>query len=227
MKIKLLSESPLFKGNSEEEIEHMLQCLRAEEKRYCKNETIYRSGEEITSIGFVEYGSVIVENNDVWGNRTVMDKIMPGEIFGETYACATGQKLQVDVIASDDTEILFLDVSRISQTCSNACAFHNQLIKNLLDLIAKKNLHLSRKIINTSSRSLRDRLLSFLSYEAKSNNSLDFEIKFDRQALADYLRVDRSAMSAELSKMQKDGLIRYKKNHFVILEEGTVKDYFY
>lgn len=162
-------------------------------------------------------GSVSIENDDVWGNKSILDKVGPGQVFAETYACVPGEPLMVSVVAAEDTEILFLDVSRALDGCSNACGSQSRLLRNLLSISARKNLHLSRRIFHTSSKSIRGRLLSYLSFQAAQHGSNDFEISFNRQQLADYLSVDRSAMSNELSKMQRDGLLTVNRSHFTIL----------
>lgn len=212
-----LSQTALFQGNTEEETEKMINCLQARKKKYKKGQLIYCAGDVVTAIGLVIYGSVFIENVDIWGNKTILDKAGPGQIFAETYACVPGEKLMVDVIAAEECEILFLDVGKMLKTCSSSCGFHQRLVKNLFFISARKNLNLSRKIFDTSSKTIRGRLLSYLSYQAVQKGSREFDIPFNRQQLADYLSVDRSAMSNELGKMQKEGLIQTNRNHFCIL----------
>ena len=209
-----LSKTILFRGTSPEEIEAMLGCLNAETRWFQRGSAIYHAGDVITSIGLVLSGSVSIENDDVWGNKSILDKVGPGQVFAETYACVPGEPLMISVMAAETTEVLFLDVSRILHICSTACGFHSKLIRNLLAISSQKNLNLSRRIFPTSSKSIRGRLLSYLSFQATQHGSRDFEIPFNRQQLADYLSVDRSAMSNELSKMQRDGLLRVERNHF-------------
>ena len=212
-----LSKSLLFRGTSPEEIRTMLTCLRAETRKYQRGSVIYHAGDLVSSMGLVLSGSVSIENDDVWGNKSILDKVVPGQVFGETYACVPGEPLMISVVAAEPAEILFLDMSRVLSLCSNACGFHNKLIRNLLSISSQKNLVLSRRIFHTSSKSIRGRLLSYLSFQATQHGSRDFEIPFNRQQLADYLSVDRSSMSNELSKMQKDGLLRVNRSHFILL----------
>ena len=193
-----LSKTVLFQGATPEETEQMLSCLKAGKRKYKKEEMIYRVGEVVSCIGIVLSGSVLIENDDIWGNRSVLERAGEGEIFAETYASIPDQKMLVNVIAAEDTEILFLNVGKMLHLCSNSCIFHNELIKNLLQVSAQKNLALSRRIFNTSSKSIRGRLLSYLSNQAVLCNSKEFDIPFNRQQLADYLSVDRSALSKEL-----------------------------
>lgn len=192
----------------------MLKCLEAREKQFQKDETIYYVGDRVSELGLVLSGSVLIENDDLWGNRSILDRIGPGQIFAETYACVPGEKLLVTVTAAEKTEVLFLNVGKILRVCTNACSFHARLIRNLLTLSARKNLNLSRRIFHTSAKSIRGRLLSYLSWQAVKQGSREFDIPFNRQQLADYLGVDRSAMSAELGKMKREGLIQVDRSHF-------------
>ena len=198
----------------------MLDCLRTEEKKYKKGEMILRMGDTVSSLGMVISGSVLIENDDIWGNRSILDQIGPGQIFAETYACVTGEKLMVNVAAATDVKVLFFHIERVIETCPQSCQFHGRLIKNLLAISAQKNLSLSRRIFHTSPKTIRAKLLSYLSDQALIYGKNEFDIVFNRQQLADYLGVDRSAMSSELSRMQKDGLIKVKRNHFELLENG-------
>lgn len=212
-----LSANALFSGISSREIEEMLECLGAYEKSFLKNELIYHIGDCVTDLGLVLEGSVFVEHLDVWGNRSLMAQLGPGEIFAETYACIPGEKLMVNVLANSEARILFINIKKIIQTCSKRCAHHYKMIQNLLSVTAEKNLVLSRKILNTSAKTIRGRMLSYLSFQAFRCGQQDFTIPFNRQELADYLSVDRSALSNEISKMQKEGLIKVKRNHFTLM----------
>ena len=214
MNYDFLSKTVLFRGSSPEEISSMLSCLGAVEKTTAKGEVIYRAGTPAETMGMVLSGCVQIETDDVWGNKSILDSVEPGEVFAETYACIPGETLQVSAVAVEKSELLLLNSKKLMQTCPQACAHHVTLIKNLLSVSAQKNLNLSRRIFHTSSKTIRGRLLSYLSFQAVRSGGCDFDIPFNRQQLADYLSVDRSAMSAELSKMQRDGLLEYDKNHF-------------
>lgn len=211
-----LSNTVLFRGASPEEVRAMLDCLGPEKRKYQRGEVVYHAGDIINCMGFVLSGSVSIENDDVWGNKSVLDKVGPGQVFAESYACIPGEPLMVSVVAADAAEILFLDMNRVLHICSNSCRSHGKLIGNLLFISSQKNLNLSRRIFHTSSKSIRGRLLSYLSFQAAQHGSNDFEISFNRQQLADYLSVDRSALSNELSKMQRDGLLKVERNHFLL-----------
>ncbi len=212
----LLSETPLFFGGTEVEAKAMLHCLGSYEKKYEKGEYIYHSGDMVTHMGLVLSGGVLIEHNDMWGNKSILRQGGAGHIFAETYAGVADQPMLVSVVATEDTQILFLDASKVMTTCPTACPHHTRLIRNVLQILIERNLELSQKILHTSSRSIRGRLLSYLSEQVTRQGGYQISIPFNRQQLADYLGVDRSAMSAELSKMGRDGLISYRKNRFTI-----------
>ncbi len=209
-----LSKTAIFRGASPQEVEGMLSCLGAEQRHFPKGVMIYRTGDVVASLGILLSGRVLIENDDLWGNTTVLDSVGPGQTFAEAYACSAGEPLMVNVVTAEPADVLFLNVNRMLQVCSHACTYHSKLIQNLLSISAQKNLNLSRKIFHTASKSIRGRLLSYLSHQAIQNGSHRFSIPFNRQQLADYLNVDRSALSNELSKMQRDGLLKVDRNHF-------------
>lgn len=212
-----LTNTLLFRGTSPQEAKNMLNCLGAYEKNFRKGETILQAGSITENIGMVMSGGANIEVDDAWGNNTILSHVKPGQLFAETYACIPGEPMLVNVRASEKSTILFLNASRVMTTCASSCRYHNKLIHNLLQISAQKNLALARRSVHTASKSIRGRLLSYLSQQAKLSGSYTFTIPFDRQQLADYLSVERSALSNELSKMQKDGLIIFHKNEFTIV----------
>lgn len=216
MDFNFLTKTFLFRGVSEIELKEMLKCLGSFTKTYEKGEIIYHAGDYVQHMGVVLSGSINIENNDIWGNTSILSKVQTGQIFAETYACLPQNPLMVTVAASEKSEILFLNVQGLLSTCSNSCPHHNRLIHNLLQLTAQKNLKLSQKIFHTSPKSIRGRLLSYLSQEALENGSPNFTIPFNRQQLADYLNVERSALSNELSKMKAEKILDYEKNNFTL-----------
>lgn len=214
MNVSFLAHTQLFQGATENEIQAMLHCLGAVTRRYAKGDFIYRSGQQVEQLGLVLSGRVMVTNNDFWGNQSILAHVGPGEIFAETYACVPGEPLLVDVVTAEKTEVLFLNTAKILRTCTHSCPHHHAIISNLLQLSAQKNLQLSRRILYTSAKSIRGRLMSYLSDQAKETGTYTITTPFNRQQLADYLSVDRSAMCSELSKMQRDGILTYQKNTF-------------
>lgn len=219
MDYNFLAAAALFKGISPEEIRQICSCIGAREKVFGRGGTIYGMGDTVTEMGLVLSGSVSIESSDLWGSRSVMDRVDAGQVFAETYACLTDEPLMVSAVALEETAVLFLNVRRIVEICASGCAYHHNLLKNLLEISARKNLGLSRRSLHTAPKSLRERVRSFLSYQAVRNGSSDFFIPFNRQQMADYLNVDRSALSAELGKMRKEGLLDFKRSHFKILQK--------
>lgn len=211
-----LSNTQLFYGLKEDEITSLLGCLNAEKCSYKKGEVILSEGSITENIGIVLSGMAIISCCDIWGNNSILGNAAPGSIFAEVYACIPGQPLLVTVSAAEDTSILFMNVGRVLTTCTNACPFHARLARNLLTVCAHKSLRLSQRIQHTSSKSVRGRLMSYFSECAKHAGSNSFLIPYNRQQLADYLNVDRSTMCNELSKMQKDGMIEYERNHILL-----------
>lgn len=220
MNYQFLSNTNLFRGLREEEMRELLGCLRAHEKSYEKEEVIFRAGDSVTEIGLVEEGSVNIVVNFYWGGSHIFGHIEQGRIFAETYAAIPGKELLGDVVAAEKCKILFLNMDKLLTTCQNGCAFHNRIVHNLIRISAMKNLNLSTRMMHTAPKSIRERLLSYFSEMAMESGNARFTVPFSRQQLADYLGVDRSALSAELSKMQRDGLITYHKNDFTLNEEA-------
>ena len=204
----------LFDGIKEDDRSEMLKCLNAKKKQYKKGSTVLGRGGRTSEMGMVLEGSVHMVKDDFWGNRSILGQASPGQMFGEVYACLPRQGLEVDVVAAEDTEVLFLDVGRILTVCSSACSFHTRLIRNLLTILAEKNLMLTHKMEHMAQKSTRDKVLSYISMEAEKQGGREFAIPFNRQQLADYLSVDRSAMSRELSRMKAEGLLDYHRNRF-------------
>lgn len=217
--LPLIGRSPLFNGIRAEDLNAMLTCLGARTRSFPKGSAVFRVGDTTTCMGLVLEGAVRLEREDWWGNRTILTSFGPGQSFAEVYACQPGLTFDINVVAGEDALVLLLDVGRIATMCPTSCEFHTRLIRNLLGLIAQRTHALTRKIEHTSKRSTRAKLLSYLSDQAEAAGSSRFTLPFDRQELADYLSVDRSAMCAELSRMKRDGLIDYTKHVFEIKGE--------
>lgn len=211
-----ISKTILFEGMTPIETEQMLTCLSAKTKQFDKNQAVCRIGDRISAMGLVLSGAVNMIKHDVWGNQAILDHVRQGQVFGETYACLKEEPLAVNVIAAEKTEILFLEVSRVMEICSSNCTFHSRLIRNLIYTLARRNLALTSKMDQITPRTIRDRVLSYLSAQAVRQGGYTFEIPFNRQQLADYLSVDRSALSSELSKLQKEKRISFQKNRFTL-----------
>lgn len=214
--LSVLRTSGIFSGISEEETEKMLHCLEVRPETFQKDEYILRAGDRVEAFGLVITGKVLIIQEDFWGNRNILAAVGAGHCFAETFACSPGAVLNVSVMAQTNVQVLFLNVKRILTTCSSTCSHHSRMIRNLLSELAEKNLRLNEKITHLGQRSRRAKILSYLSAEAQRHGSAEFDIAFSRQQLADYLSVDRSGLSMELSRMQEEGLLEYRKNHFVL-----------
>ena len=214
--IKVLKRTQIFAGVVDDEITSILSCLGARLKTYKKGEYVFRQGEHISDITVLLDGNLHIRNDDYWGNRSILGDISAGEMFGESYACDSGAMLN-DVVAVEDSVVIFFDVMRVLTTCSSGCSFHTRIVQNLFFAISEKNRKLVQKLGHMSKRTTREKLISYLSEQAKKQNSGVFTIPFNRQQLADFLSVDRSAMSNELCKMRDEGLIEFEKNQFKLL----------
>lgn len=211
-----LKRIQLFSGVSDDEIVAMLNCLQARILTFKRGDYVFREGEHINHITVLVEGKLLVQHDDFWGNRNIVNVIRVGEMFGEAYVAPESGALLNDVIAEEDSSVIFFDIKRILTVCSTACRFHSMVVQNLFFSISEKNRALVQKIGHMSKRSTRAKLLSYLSDEAKRHNSSQFTIPFSRQQLADFLCVDRSAMSNELCKMRDEGLLRFDKNEFTL-----------
>lgn len=212
----VILSSQLFSGISEDELAGMLACLDARKESFPKDTFLMRAGDPAESIGLVLSGSVLVIQEDIWGNRNILSKADPGQTFAAAYACATASELNVSVSAETPVTAMFLNVKRVLNVCPSACAYHNRIIRNLIGELAAKNLRFGEKLTHMGQRTTREKLMSYLSAEAQRLGRREFDIPFSRQQLADYLAVERSGLSLELGKMKRDGLLDFHRSHFVL-----------
>ena len=212
-----LEKCSLFDGIQTQDLQAMLGCIGGHILFTPKGQPVLREGDPATHIGMVLSGAVRMEREDYYGNRSIVALVSEGSLFAEAYACAGAAALPISVVADEDSTVLLMDSRRITVSCSNACAFHSRIIHNLLRLVANSNLLLDQKIQVTSRRTTREKLMEYLLNQAKLHGSNSFTIPYDRQELADYLGVERSAMSAELSKLQKEGTLITNRSHFQLL----------
>ena len=212
--LSVLSQCPLFHGIHADEIQLMLGCLDAKVLPISKGEPVFLEGSPAQLVGVVLSGSVQVVQDDYYGNRSVLSILQPGDSFGEAFSCAGLEKLPVSVYAVKDGEVLLLDCRRILTLCSHTCRFHSLLIQNLLQGLAQKNLSFTQKVRYMSQKTTKDKLMTYLLDQAKQQESSEFVIPCDRQTLADYLGVERSAMSAELGKLKRAGWLETKGSWF-------------
>ena len=214
--ISILKRTRLFAGVGDSEIELLLSCLSARLCTYKKGEYVLRQGEHLSDIIVLVDGNLHIQKDDYWGNRSILGQISVGEMFGEAYVTPESGAVLNDVVALEDSVVVYFDVKKIITTCSSACRFHATVVQNMFFAISEKNRKLVQKIGHMSKRSTREKLISYLSEEAKRQNSSSFTIPFNRQQLADFLSVDRSAMSNELCKMRDEGLLEFQKNKFTL-----------
>ena len=212
-----LKNHPLFQGLSESDINqlHHAACMRSQ--AFEKNQTVFHAGDRICEIGIVQTGTVYIEMIDLWGNKSILSSISPGQIFAETYALCC-EPLQVDVIAAAPSEILFLNLDLLTRSFPAERSCRDAIMQNLLAICVQKNLILSNRIFCTTPKTVRGRLLVYLSSESAKAGATSFTIPFDRQGLADYLNLDRSALSKELGRMKKEGILDFHKNQFSLYQ---------
>ena len=215
--VPILKKTKLFSGVGEDDVTSMLSCLGARLKSYKKGEFVLRQGEHLSDIVVLVEGKLHIQKDDYWGNRSILGLIEIGEMFGEAYVSPESSSLLNDVVAVEDSTAIFFDVKRIITTCPSACRFHSLVVQNMFFAISEKNRKLLQKLGHMSKRTTREKLISYLSEEAGRQNSSSFSIPFNRQQLADFLSVDRSAMSNELCKMRDEGLLEFEKNRFRLL----------
>ena len=215
--LEILKKCPLFYGIEDEKLLLMLDCLGARVVSFDKKYTVFSAGTPAKYIGIVLSGSLQMSQTDFYGNRSIIAEFKTAELFGEDFACAETDSIPVAITANEPSEIMLINCSHILHTCSNNCGFHQQLIFNLMKSMALKNINFHQRIEITSKRSTREKLMAYLMLQAKKSGSDSFDIPFDRQELADYLEVERSGLSTEISKLRQEGIIENRKNHFKLV----------
>lgn len=216
MNMQVCEKIMIFRGMTREEIDIALMELHGEEAYYQKGQAVFLAGNVTQKMGLVLDGSVTIENNDMWGNRTILSYVGEGQLFAETYAILKEESMLVDVVANENCHILFLNMAYLHTLNLQSGTWTAKLITNLLTICAHKNLLLSNRSFHTAPKTIRGRVMAYLNSVALQKNSREFDIPFNRQQLADYLNLERSALSKEIGKMQREGIITSKKNHFII-----------
>lgn len=212
----ILRNTQLFAGLSDREMTEILHCLQARRAGFERGAYVLRQGEQAGSILLLVEGSLHIQSDDYWGNRSIVNTVRAGELFGAAYAAPGGGPLLNDVVAVEKSTVLFFEIGRLFSVCPSGCRFHGAVVQNLFFVLAEKNRELTQKLVHMAQRSTREKLVSYLSCEAKRRGSPDFSIPFNRQQLADYLSVDRSALSRELCRMREEGMLSFEKNHFIL-----------
>jgi len=214
--LPILKKCPLFCDIADEDLLRMLTCIGAKVSAFDKKFTIFAEGAPAVHIGIMLSGTAQVVQVDYYGNRSILSNLTPSEVFAEAFACAEVKTLPVSVIAGEPCEVMLIDCRHILHTCENHCRFHQRLIFNVMKDLASKTILFHQRIEVTSKRTTREKLLTYLSMQAKKAGSQSFDIPFDRQELADYLEVDRSGLSSELGKLQREGILETHKHHFML-----------
>lgn len=212
-----LKNHPLFQDLSESDLDQLYHAACMRSQFFKKNQTVFHAGDRICEVGIVQTGNIHIEMIDLWGNKSILSSIAPGQIFAETYAICR-KPLLVDVTAAAPCEILFLNLEFLARSFSEPGSCRDAIMQNLFAICVRKNLILSNRIFCTTPKTVRGRLLVYLSSESAKAGSTSFTIPFDRQGMADYLNLDRSALSKELGRMKKDGILDFKKNHFILYQ---------
>ncbi len=215
--IRVLEHCPLFQGMEEEQIFQMMKYFDARVVHFQKNQSVLREGDKTRCMGIVLTGQVQIVRVDFWGNRSIVTHIEQGELFGESFVWAGVERMPVDVVASEETEVLLIDCLKMKQNFADSEGTYGQIICNLLKIVASKNLFFNQKIEITSKRTTREKLMTYLQLQAKRAGSNQFTIPYNRQELADFLQVERSGLSVEISKLRKEGVIDNQKEHFTLL----------
>ncbi len=209
----------LFQKMNEQQIESLLKCFGVEIKKYKKNQMIMDEDCSVHHIGIVLTGMVQLEQNDIYGTRNIVGIIEPKELFLESFACAHIERLGMRLCALEECEIMFVEYHKLMHPCCKGCMMHHQIIDNMIELLAMKNIHFHNKLQILSKRTTKEKLLAYLNMQVKIQGSKTITIPFDRQQLADYLGVERSGLSMEISKLKKANIIDCYKNQFKIIED--------
>jgi len=215
--LKILMASSLFKGVEEKDLENMLKCLAATEKYYEKNDIIILAGMKVTSVGILVEGAAQITREDAEGNRAILSELVKSDLFAEAYVAANSREVPVTVIATTPCRVVWIPFSKVMARCTFACDFHRVLVENMMRVIAEKNILMNEKMRLLSCKTTKEKLLTYLTDYSDRIGKNKFKIPFSRNELADFLSVDRSAMSRELGKLRNEGYIKYNKNEFEIL----------
>ena len=215
-----LKKNTLFKGIAEEDLKKIIECVSPKIKKIKRGEFVFYAGDDVGSIYIILSGSMHIIDEDFWGNSSIVETMQRGVLFGESYFLSSVQKYLVSVTAAEDSFVLEINPLKLFEICSNGCPHHLTLVKNTLNIVSEKVVLLTVKLEHIMRRTIREKVLSYLTKCSQIEKSNSFYIPYSRQQLADYLCVDRSALSHELSVIQKQGLIRYNKNYFELLDDG-------
>ena len=214
---EMLSHLSLFSGIHTDNLQAMLQCIGGRFQTLHKGEFPILARDEVPYVGIILKGRIHIIHEDAWGDTAILSAMGPGELFGETFACGANLHSSATFQAVRETRILALPFRKVIHTCQNSCPFHYQLIENMLRMVSDKNARLMEKLEIVSKKTLRRKILTYLSFQAECQESRTFELPLSRTQLADYLCADRTAVARELARMKQEGRIDFEKNTFTLL----------
>lgn len=209
--LDVLRQCPLFAGMEMEAVKAVLIHQQTSPRQFERGAWILREGDPARDLGVVLQGAVQVQQEDYDGGRQILARLEPGDLFGESFACAEAPALPVSVWAAEESWVLLLDCRR---TLAEDSPYHSVLTRNLMRIMADKNLAFQQKLQILSRRTTREKLLAYLQTQARRQGSRRFTIPFDRQELADYLGVDRSGLSVEISRLCREGVLQSRRREF-------------
>ena len=209
-----LEQIPLFENIGPGELPRMLRCLGTVKKRFRRAEFISLEGDRPGQAGVLLRGAVRMIQEDARGNQVLLDSVGEGDLFGESFICAEERGSSVSFQAASDCTVLFLPLCRVLRTCSASCEFHHRLIENLAKIMARKNRLLLERLEILSRRTIRERLLTWFAQQARESGNGRFTCPMGRLEMAEYLCVDRSALTRELARMKREGLVDFSRNTY-------------
>ncbi len=221
--IECLYGTALFRGIEVNDIRPMLSCLNPRISTFKKGDNIANAGAPFFGIGIVVEGEVVIAKESIAGNRTILTVLKKGEMFGEMISFTEKKIWPVTVTSQSDCEVIFISPEKLITKCQKMCGAHQKVIENMLKIMSKKAMLLSRKVDYLSIRSLRGKLCAYLIEQWKAQETLIFTLPMNRDELADFFNVARPSISREFSKMKEDKLVDFHKASFKIIDLDRMK----
>ncbi|MCL2399410.1 MAG: Crp/Fnr family transcriptional regulator [Defluviitaleaceae bacterium] len=215
--IKDLTQTDLFSNITLNELTNLLKCIYAGCANYRKDDFIIEKGNTVSAFGVMLSGQSRSIKWDLSGRLIILTFIEKGSVIGAMVAAKAEHISPVSVQATEDSVVMLIPFNRIITRCKNNCPQHEQLLRNYISVVAEKGLELYERIDCLLEPTVRDKILTYLSRISREQHSQTFTIPINRNAMAEYLNIERSALSRELSSMKKDGLIDYHKSCFRLL----------
>lgn len=207
--------SDVWRDCTAQERELIIDKIGRPPMTYSKGAFLWQVGDRIQGAGLVLSGEIYISVEDLDGRRNILAKLKTGDIVGEVFAVSETPS-SVSVMAEKETKILYLDISILYTEDWEMTPVLQKFHRNFMRMLANKTAYLNQKIQCMGQRSIREKVSCYLHFRQKVSGTNPFPIPLSREELADYLGVDRSALSCVLSAMAKEGLITYKKNVFFL-----------